>query len=312
MKIGYPCLNLTIGCTASRTFRLKSFSEQRLIETVAGNLACLLRILQWNVERRILFFRITSDLVPFASHPVCRFDWPGHFRETFARIGAFIRSRNIRISMHPDPFTLINSRDEAIFERSRRELLYHAQVLDAMQLDRTAKIQIHVGGVYADRAGSIRRFIERFASLDHAVRDRLVVENEEKSYSLRDCLTIHEATGLPVLFDVFHHSILNHGEDLPTCLEKVAPTWQARDGLPMVDYSTQALGKPLGSHTASIDLDDFQAFLRRSQPYDFDIMLEIKDKEASAEKAVATARSDERFIVLDNSSITLAPSRALQ
>ena len=159
MKIGYPCLNLTIGCKASRTFRLKSFSEQRLIETVADNLDCLMHILRWNVERRILFFRITSDLVPFASHPVCRFDWLGHFRETFARIGAFIRSHNIRISMHPDPFTLINSRDEAIFERSCRELLYHAQVLDAMELDRTAKIQIHVGGVYGDkppehRAGS--------------------------------------------------------------------------------------------------------------------------------------------------------------
>jgi UV DNA damage endonuclease len=311
MKIGYPCINLTIGCTASRTFRLKSFSEQRLIETVADNLDCLMHILRWNVERGILFFRITSDLVPFASHPVCRFDWPGHFRETFARIGAFIRAHNIRISMHPDPFTLINSRDEAIFERSCRELLYHAQVLDAMELDRTAKIQIHVGGVYGDKPRSLRRFVERLGRVDESVRVRLVVENDEKSYSLRDCLTIHEATGLPVLFDVFHHSILNHGEGLPTCLEKVAPTWRARDGLSMVDYSTQALGKPRGSHTASIDLDDFQAFLRRSQPYDLDIMLEIKDKEASAEKAIAAAKSDSRFASFNDSVVTLASSPAL-
>lgn len=311
MKIGYPCLNLTIGCTASRTFRLKSFSEQRLIETVAGNLACLLRILQWNVERRILFFRITSDLVPFASHPVCRFDWLGHFRETFTSIGAFIRSHNIRISMHPDPFTLINSRDEAIFERSRRELLYHAQVLDAMQLDRTAKIQIHVGGVYGDRAGSLKRFIERFGRLDPAVRNRIVVENDEKSYTLRDCLTIHEGTGLPVLFDVFHHFILNHGEGLRACLERTALTWDAEDGIPMVDYSTQAAGKPLGSHAPSIDMEDFQTFLTHSRPHDFDIMLEIKDKEASAEKAVAAARNDKRFALLDGPSVTFPSSHAL-
>ena len=133
MKIGYPCLNRTIGCKADRTFRLKSYSEERLIETVANNLACLEEILRHNVAMRVLFFRITSDLVPFASHPVCRFDWQGHFREQFTRLGAFIREHDIRISMHPDQFTLINSLDEAIFERSRRELLYHAQVLDALR-----------------------------------------------------------------------------------------------------------------------------------------------------------------------------------
>jgi UV DNA damage endonuclease len=311
MKIGYPCLNLTLGCKADRTFRLKSFSEQRLIETVAGNLDCLEQILRWNVERSILFFRITSDLVPFASHPVCRFDWQGHFRETFARIGEFIRAHHIRISMHPDPFTLINSRDEAIFDRSRRELLYHAQVLDAMGLDRTAKTQIHVGGVYGDRAGSIQRFVERFGSLDPAVRDRLVVENDERSYTLRDCLIIHEGTGLPILFDAFHHSILNHGEDLGACLDRTSRTWRMEDGIPMVDYSTQAPGKPIGSHTASIDIENFQVFLAHSRPRDFDIMLEIKDKEASAEKAIAAAKRDKRFTIPDDSGVTPMPSTAL-
>ncbi len=311
MKIGYPCINLTIGCKADRTFRLKSFSEQRLIETVAGNLDCLLAILRWNVERNILFFRITSDLVPFASHPVCRFDWQGHFRESFARIGEFIRAHHIRISMHPDPFTLINSLDEAIFDRSRRELLYHAQVLDALGLDRTAKIQIHVGGVYGDRAGSIKRFIERFGSLDPAVRGHLVVENDEKSYSLRDCLTIHEATGLPVLFDVFHHSILNHGEDLRTSLERTSPTWHAKDGIPMIDYSTQATNKPIGAHAPSIDIKDLQSFLTHSRPHDFDLMLEIKDKETSAEKAIVVARKDSRFTIFDDSGVTPTASGAL-
>jgi UV DNA damage endonuclease len=311
MRIGYPCLNLTIGCKADRTFRLKSYSEPRLIETVAGNLACLEAILRWNGRRGILFFRITSDLVPFASHAICRFDWPRHFRDTFARIGDFIRTHEIRISMHPDPFTLINSVDEAIFERSRRELLYHAQVLNALGLDRTAKIQIHVGGVYGDRPASLQRFIDRFARLDPTVRDRLVVENDERSYPLRDCLIIHEATGVPVLFDVFHHSILNQGEDLSTCLTRTAPTWRPADGVAMVDYSTQAAGKPVGSHTASIDQRDFRTFLTRSRPHDFDIMLEIKDKETSAQKAVALAKKDPRFTIFADSAVTAPPSGAL-
>jgi UV DNA damage endonuclease len=296
MKIGYPCLNRTIGCKAGRTFRLKSYSEERLVETVASNLDCLERILRWNAESRIRFFRITSDLVPFASHPVCRFDWAGHFREQFARIGEFIREHGIRISMHPDQFTLINSLDEAIFERSRRELLYHARVLDALGLDRTAKIQIHVGGVYGDKEGSLARFVERYRILEPAIARRLVIENDERCYSLRDCLAIHRQTGIPVLFDAFHHSILNHGEDIRTCLERIAPTWAGHDGIPMVDYSIQAEGRLAGSHAESIDIASFESFLIESHPFDFDLMLEIKDKETSAMKAVSTALMDPRFV----------------
>jgi UV DNA damage endonuclease len=295
MKIGYPCINLTIGCKADRTFRLKSYSERRLIETVSNNLDCLETIFKWNVEAGVIFFRISSDLIPFASHPVCAFDWQGHFAGRFDRIGRFIETHGIRISMHPDQFTLINSLDEAIFERSHRELLYHAQVLDAMGLDETARIQIHVGGVYGDKDRSIGRFVERFARLHASIRRRLVVENDERCYSLQDCMAIHRRTGVPVLFDAFHHSILNHGEDVHACLEMVSPTWREDIGPPMVDYSSQAVDKPVGAHAPSIDMADFQAFLDHSRPFDLDVMLEIKDKEASALRAVAAARGDVRF-----------------
>lgn len=83
MRIGYPCINRTIDCTASSTFRLKSYTESRVKQKVKNNLECLRRILQFNLEHKLFFFRISSDLVPFASHPINRFNWQKYFQEDF-------------------------------------------------------------------------------------------------------------------------------------------------------------------------------------------------------------------------------------
>lgn len=297
MRIGYPCINTSVGCKSSRTFRLKSYSEKRLMETVENNLVCLGRILRFNLKHNILFFRITSDLVPFASHPICKFDWQGSFGKRFKGIGDFIKSCGMRISMHPDQFTLINSLDNRVFENSIRELVYHAQVLDLMELDTSAKIQIHVGGVYGDKKASMRRFVERFEMLDEIVRRRLVIENDDKRYNLKDCLKISAEVGIPMLFDVFHHEVNNSGETTKEAFELFTPTWKPEDGLPMVDYSSQLTSDIKGKHAETLNLGIFREFLEATKPFDFDIMLEIKDKEMSALKAIEIASQDDRFSV---------------
>ena len=296
MKIGYPCINWTIGCKGDKTFRLKSYSEQRLIDTVTNNLGCLSEILAFNVDHNILFFRITSDLVPFASHPVCQFDWLTYFRDQLASIGAFVRSSDIRISMHPGQYTVLNSQDRGILARSIKELHYHADVLNALDLDLSAKIQVHVGGVYGDKNKSIRRFIERYHTLDKALKQRLVIENDDRSYTADDCMRIYRETGVPILFDVFHHELNHSGSSSANTLAEITKTWQEHDGIPMVDYSYHRSGGRKVSHTESIDIAHFKYFLATTQPYDVDIMLEIKDKETSALEAVEIARKDERFI----------------
>jgi UV DNA damage endonuclease len=295
MKIGYPCINLDIGCRADRTFRLKSYSRERFFETVDNNLQCLRRILEFNAEHVLLFFRITSDLIPFASHPVCDVPWQDLYKETFNEIGNYIRTRDIRISMHPDQFIVLNSLDDGVVDRSLRELHYHTAVLDLLGLNSTAKIQLHVGGAYGNKEKSIKRFITRYQSLDEAILKRLVIENDDRLYTLADCLSIHEETLIPVLFDVLHHSLNPSGEDVHEALARASETWQRRDGLMMVDYSTPLPGGRRGRHAETLDSLDFLRFLEKSAPYDFDCMLEIKDKERSALVALKSVRTDPRF-----------------
>ncbi len=286
MKIGYPCINRGIGCTANSTFRLASYSEERLVQKVENNLNCLSKILQYNVQKGFYFFRISSDLIPFASHPVCTFDWAGHFSGQFREIGEFIIEHNIRISMHPDQFVIINALKEDVVEKSLRELEYHLTVLDKMALDSTAKIQIHLGGVYGDKQSAMDRFIATYNSLSKSLKSRLVIENDDRSYSLEDCLSVHQKIGIPIIFDVFHHQCLNNGETLRRGLELSASTWKEADGIPMVDFSSQQRGQRPRSHAKTLNKEMFKKFLRETRGLDFDLMLEIKDKETSALKAL--------------------------
>ncbi|MFX1239573.1 MAG: UV DNA damage repair endonuclease UvsE, partial [Promethearchaeota archaeon] len=151
MKIGYPCININLNCRSSRTFRLKSYSEKRLVETIENNLNCLEKILKFNYENGILFFRITSDLIPFASHPIMSFDWQNHFKNKFKLIGSYIKESDMRITMHPGQYTVLNSINLNVVSNSIEELKYHAEVLDLLELDSSAKIITHIGGVYGNK-----------------------------------------------------------------------------------------------------------------------------------------------------------------
>jgi UV DNA damage endonuclease len=312
MKIGYPCINNSIPRNAPSTFRLASYSENRLIQTLKTNLMHLDQILRYNVKNNFLFFRISSDLVPFASHPICKLNWHRTFQSEFEEIGNFINKHNIRVSMHPDQFVILNSSNTKIVENSINELKNHCNILDAMCLDETAKVQIHVGGVYKNKQEAIDRFVRIFNGIskfvDGSIKKRLVIENDDRLYSLMDCLSINQETGIPIVFDVFHHKLLNNDEPVRVALQKAMSTWKmSYDGLPIVDYSSQNMvnrggenkGRR-GRHTETIDLILFKRFLKETQDLNFDIMLEIKDKEKSALKALELLRTNKIFVPMDS------------
>ncbi|MBD3312577.1 UV DNA damage repair endonuclease UvsE [archaeon] len=279
MRIGYACVNTVIGCSSSRTFRLKNYSEEKLLITIKENLKCLEKILKWNVKHNILFFRVSSQLIPFASHPVCKFDWQGYFKKQFRNIGLIVKDNKIRLSMHPDQYVVINSDKKDVVKRSISELKYHCDVLDLMELDSANKIVIHVGGVYDDKEQAIKRFKRINSKLPGNLRKRLVVENDGKSYDVKDCLNL----GLPVIVDTLHHELNNNGESLRKVIKLAEKTWEKRDGVPIVHYSEQRKGAVKGAHSRTISVSKLKSFLDKTSR-GFDLMLEVKDKQQSVVK----------------------------
>ena len=111
---------------------------------------------------------------------------------------------------------------------------------------------------------SMKRFVDRYRGLPEKIKKRLIIENDEKSYSVIDCLNISEKIDIPVTFDNLHHEINNKDEKLEFLLRKVFKTWKRKDGLPIVHYSSQKPGERKGRHNEHIDLDHFKNFLKKN------------------------------------------------
>ena len=295
MRIGYPCINRSVGCRGDLGFRLSSYSAKRARLTIKNNLDCLGEMLDFNVKNGMRFFRISSQLIPFASHPVFNIQWRDEFDRELSELGSVIEKGRIRISMHPDQFVVLNSPREDVVERSVKELEYHANILDSLGLGPDSKIQIHVGGVFGDMEGAMNRFAENYDLLHDRLRSRIVIENDDVSYGLLKCLELGKRIGVPVIFDAFHDSILPSGIGIEEILREQSMTWRDRDGIAMVDWSCQEPGSRRGRHADHIDMEAFREFLSSTRS-DFDLMLEIRDKERSALEAVQIARSDPRFV----------------
>ena len=274
-------MNLSLGKhgLSSRTCRLRNATRTRLESLTRANLEGLFKILHWNASQRIRFFRISSGIVPLASHPNAQWSWRNTLAQELADIGHFIKSRDIRVSMHPGQYVVLNSPHRTVVKAAKAELSYHADFLDQLGLSGRHKIILHVGGLYGDRGASIQRFSKEFRALPRNVRTRSVLENDERSYGGEDVLPLCEALGIPMTFDYLHYTALTGHLPERQFLEDVCESWSTNDGEPEFHYSTQKSSSRRGSHAEMVDIQGFLRFLKVMPSKDVDLMLEAKAKD---------------------------------
>lgn len=286
-RIGYACINNTIGKSTNQTCRLQNATEAKIAELIGKNLDSLSAILDWNHARNIRMFRMGSGLVPFGSHPQNTLDWWNVFAERFQALGNQARAYNIRLSMHPGQYVNINAPTSKVVESSIQELQYHARILEALKLTGDSKLIIHVGGLYGDKDQALARFITAYQELPETIRKHLVLEHDDRLFTVWDVLRVYDACGIPIVFDNLHHELNNTGtpadRDVPAVMTRCFATWDVRkDGHPKIHFAQQAIGGLPGAHSEAIDPEHFMGFIRQTEtlPH-YDIMLECKDKEKS-------------------------------
>jgi len=267
---------------------LKNACAENLIKLTENNLFYLEKMIEYCAKNQIYLVRIGSDMIPFASHPEKRFNWQEIFRSRLKVIGDFIRKTGIRVSMHPGQYTVLNALNPSVVEQSIQEITWHADFLDALNVDFTSKVVLHIGGIYKDKVQAMERFVKNFQRLENSVKARIVLENDEKNYTIEDVLALSSQIKTPVVFDLLHHQINppkgpNSSDVDWIC--KAQKTWNSTtDGRQKIHYSQQKLGGKKGAHSDTIDMVRFKLFYETIKHLDLDIMLEVKDKNLSVLK----------------------------
>jgi len=293
VSIGYACIALGLPGSKMRGCTLKNASPENLDRLTGINLFNLSRLLDYNIKRRISLFRISSDVIPFGSHPVNRNPWWATHAEALEVLGSKIKLAGMRVSMHPGQYTVLNSPDQDIVARAVDDLEYHTRFLDTLGLSSQHKVILHVGGHYGDHGEAAARFMNNYAELPEGIRRRLVIENDEK-FDIAQVIELARMLQMPVVFDVFHHSCRppRDTRSVWEWIDLCQSTWNDADGVQKIHYSQQEAGLRAGAHSSTIRLESFLEFYRELPYRPLDIMLEVKDKDLSAIKCILAVDPD--------------------
>ena len=247
-RLGYACISMQLSypkefgsarrgtkpimtnrSMVKRTFKSKGIPYAS--ELGLQNVKDLKSILEWNQKNGFDFFRVSSDVFPWASEYLWE-QMPHHDEicQILSEAGEFVAKNDMRITSHPGPFNKLTSDNPAITKNTVRDLENHAWLFDRMNLPNTpwSKINIHVGATYGDKQKACDNFCRNFELLSDSVKSRLTVENDDKAslYSVKDLYEmIHKRIGIPIVFDYHHHKFCTGGLSEQEALHMAASTW---------------------------------------------------------------------------------------
>lgn len=308
IRLGYVALSKTIDVTSSHSFSYSNFLKsdnnyQKLDNIIEINLKSLNNIIDYNIKNNIHFYRISSNLIPLASMKKVSFDYINKFKNIYDEIGEKIKKYNIRVDMHPDQFTVLNSTKKEVLENTFEILKYHSNILEALNV-REKVLILHVGSNVFGKKASINRFINNFNNLPEYIKSSIVIENDDKIFNIVDTLELCIKINRPMVLD-FHHYICNKDNiNIKDYYKQIFSTWKNIN--PKIHFSSpkNKTKKDIRSHHDYINSDDFISFIEEVKHlnFDIDIMLEAKSKDEALFKLIRELKYKTNYKFIDETT----------
>ena len=277
-RFGFFCSMSDNSLSTNRKMNLNNLNYENVENKVKQNAKELIELLQYSKEENFPIFRLGNSFVPFMSHKMFDMDWLDKLAPIFDETKERLKDFNIRITIHPGQFTVLNSPKDDVIYNSLKELEMMFWLFDRLGIDDNGTVLIHGGGAYGNKTQALEKLV--FTIEENSwLKQRLALENDERVYAASEILSVCERTDVPMVFDIYHHS-LNNSEFEP---KDIVKTWKNRR--PKVHLSSKGDGK-FGNHADFIELKDFLELdeMFKDDIQNIDIMVEAKKKEFAIKK----------------------------
>lgn len=280
MRLGYACINMSLE-SKFRTMRLANleyFGRDFVYPLVLHNFELTKRILEWNIDKDIKFYRISSDLVPFGSHELLwSWEWWKIPEIAFLckEIRDLVDKHDMRISIHPWQGNSLTTPYKEVLVRTLADLHYQTNLL---RMFGGQDMILHVGGVYGNKQEAVKRFKTNLELLSKETINFLRIENDDKSYTIAEVFEVCADTGLLPVFD-YHHDICLPSIAAREIIDEIPRFWGNKT--PKLHLSTGADYKNDRKHSYMISHQTWEEFFESYRELSMDVMLECKAKELS-------------------------------
>ena len=287
INLGYVGNPSTLLDIYSHSLTFKEFSKYEnnkgldlLTKRIKLNFKNFEKVLKYNHDNKIKFYRMTHTMFPLLTHPSININYKEVFKEDFKRLKEKINKYNIRIDTHPDEFCLLTSDKDIVTNNSIDILKFHLEIFKLLGIN--GRCVLHIGSSKPTKEEALNRFKDNFNKLPKELKNLIILENDDKTYTVSDTLTLCEELNIPMVLD-YHHFICNHdkNEKINKLLPRIIKTWDNTNLNPKMHFSTSINSKQKRNHSTYLNYNFFIKFLKLLKPLntDIDIMLEAKGRD---------------------------------
>jgi UV DNA damage endonuclease len=298
VRLGYVAMSVHLqNCSPSQTMTYAHFQKLadreaaiRRLESIAiSNLENCLRLLKHNAAHDIAFFRLSSRLVPLATHEALTdWDYLRPLQPHLQALGAYADQQGMRLDFHPDHFVLLNTPKDEVLKLSLQTLKLHYRLLKGMGIPPEHRCVLHVGGLYNERDIALERFVSNWAVVPASIQQMIMLENDDKSFHL-------------------HHLAHHQHERWEEEWERVVRTWM-HSPLPIkMHISSPKSERQFRHHADYVDVEMFWRFLQqiKGSVEMIDCMIEAKRKDDALFRLMEELRQLPDVETVDQATIKL-------